>query len=93
MPGKYLTAEGCVADNAQTELLSAETGQELLDARSLNEEVFDIEAGTRRVLSFAHKPRGLSVRDVCDLVAELESDRGWVNRCVNVSGDILPLLG
>ncbi len=40
----------------------------------LNEEVFDVEAGTRRVLSFAHNPRGLSVRDVCDLVAELDSD-------------------
>ena len=40
----------------------------------LNEEVFDTEAGTRRVLSLAHNPQGLSTRDVCDLVAELESD-------------------
>ncbi len=42
----------------------------------LNEEMFDTEAGTRRVLSFAHNPQGLSVRDVCDLVSELESDLG-----------------
>jgi FMN phosphatase YigB (HAD superfamily) len=40
----------------------------------LREEEFDAEAGTRHVLPLAHNPRGLSVGDVCELVAELDVD-------------------
>ena len=40
----------------------------------LHEEAFDIEAGTQRVLSFATNPKQVSAHQVCELVAELESD-------------------
>ena len=40
----------------------------------LREDAFDVEAGTRHVLSFARNPRGLSAQDVCDLVTELYAD-------------------
>jgi putative hydrolase of the HAD superfamily len=40
----------------------------------VREDAFDLEAGTEHVLSLAHNPRGLSARDVCALVAELDAD-------------------
>lgn len=40
----------------------------------LHEEAFDIEAGTKHVLSLSDNPDRVSARQVCDLVAELESD-------------------
>ena len=40
----------------------------------LREDSFDREAGTRRVLELARNPKGLSARDVMDLVVELEQD-------------------
>ncbi|MEN8182751.1 MAG: HAD family hydrolase [Myxococcota bacterium] len=40
----------------------------------LREEHFDVEAGTARVLALARNPRGLSARDVCSLVVDLERD-------------------
>lgn len=40
----------------------------------LDEVRFDREAGTERVLELAHNPRGLSVADVCELVAALDAD-------------------
>lgn len=40
----------------------------------LREDAFDAEAGTERVLALARNPRGLSGRDVCGLVAQLNDD-------------------
>ena len=64
LPGKYLTREGCVADNAQTQLLCAETGQELLDARS------GTETGCRSPKFLLHLVEGAIERHAVRLIDE-----------------------
>ncbi len=39
-----------------------------------SEDRFDPEAGTARVLQMAHNPRGVTVRDVQDMLTEIERD-------------------